>query len=69
MNEYAVFDEVPVGPIERLREVEVGGYHSVLRPVPGVRSDDVIAMRRRLPILGQRHRPAKVLIVDRRVAA
>lgn len=66
MNEYALVDEVPVGPIERLREVEVIGWHSVLQVLPGVRPEDVIAFRRRKRIWKRDPEVAVGLIVDRR---
>lgn len=66
MNEYALVDEVPVGPIERLREVRVVGWHSILRPIPGVRPEDVIAFRQRHRLWRRDPGVAVGLIVDRR---
>lgn len=65
MTDYAIFDEVPEACRLALREVEVIGYRSILDPLPGVRPEDVLAVRFRRR-LTQPCQPARVLIVDRR---
>jgi len=66
VNEYALVDELPVGPIERLREVRVGCWQSCLQPLPGVRAKDVIAFRQRRRWWRRTPDTATGLIVDRR---